>query len=157
MKKSILSTLLTASMTLSAVSFAQTTASTANPPHASPVAAPTYLGFGYVRNTLRVSMSGTQADTLSPLVQTISFRNGPVDVGFQAVHADTSLTEVTDYYWNALGTLGFAGSVAGVSRAVASYSFTYGDSRLEAVFTQQGSDILADLSWTGAALASTAY
>lgn len=156
MKKSIFA-LVAASLTLSTVSFAQTTASTPNPQHTSPVAAPTYLGLGYVRNTLRVSMSGTKADTLSPPVRTIAFKNGQLEAGFDALHADTSLTEVIDYYWNALSALGFTGSVAGVSRQVTSYSFKNGDSRLEAVFTQRGSDILADLSWTGAALASATY
>lgn len=157
MKKSILSTLLTASMTLAAVSSAQTDAATPNLQHASPVAAPTYLGLDYAQGILQVSTSTTQAEVLSPLVQTIAFKNDQLPAGFEARHTNTGFTEVVSYYWDALTKLGFTGSVDTESRRVVSYSFSNGNSRLKAVFTQNGKGVLADLSWTSAELVSTAY
>jgi hypothetical protein len=156
MKKSILSILLTASMTLAAVSFAQTDAATPTLQHASPVAAPTYLGLGYDKGILQVSTSTTQADALSPKVQTIAFKNDQLPAGFEALHTNTGLTEVVGYYWDALSKLGFTGSVDSESRRVVSYRFSNGNGRLMAVFTQNEKGVLADLSWTSAELVATA-
>ncbi len=156
MKKSILSILLTSAMTLAAVSFAQTDAATPNLQHASPVAAPTYLGLGYDKGTLQVSTSLTRADALSPKVQTIAFKNDQLPAGFKAVHANTTLSEVVSYYWDALSELGFTGSVDAESRRVVSYSFSNGNSRLLAVFTQRDGSVAADLSWTSAELVAAA-
>jgi hypothetical protein len=155
MKKSILNILLTASMTLAAVSFAQTDAATPTLQHASPVAAPTYLGLGYDKGILRVATSTIQADDLSPGVQTIAFKDGQLPAGFKAVHTNTGFTEVVGYYWDALTRLGFTSSVDSESRRVVSYSFSNGNSRLKAVFTQNEKGILADLSWTSAELVAT--
>jgi len=152
MKKSILNALLAASMTLGAVSFARTE-TTIRP--ASPVSAPTYLGLGYVQGTLQVSTSSTTAAHLSPLAQTFAFKSGQQPTGFRALHADTTLSEVVSYYWDALSELGFTSSMDAGSRRVARYRFENGDSRLLAVFTQDGGNVVADLSWTGAELVAT--
>lgn len=153
MKKIILNTLLTASMTLGAISLAQTEAAIQ---HTSPVAAPTYLGLGYVNGALQVSTSITEADHLSPKVQTIAFKNGQLPAGFKALHTNTGLTEVVGYYWSTLRELGFTGSVDEESRRVVGYSFKNGNSRLKAVFTQNERGVLANLSWTSAELVATA-
>lgn len=153
MKKSILNTLLAASMTLSAVGLAQTGTATG---HASPVVAPTYLGLGYVQGTLQVSTSSSSAADLSPLVQAITFKDGQQPAGFKALHADTTLSEVVDYYWTTLSELGFTNAMDAASRRVVSYRFENGDSRLLAVFTQNEGDVVADLSWIGTELATTA-
>jgi hypothetical protein len=156
MKKSILSILLTSAVTLAAVSFAQTDAATPTLQHASPVAAPTYLGLKYAQGILQVSTSTTEADALSPKVQTIAFKEGQLPAGFEALHTNTGFTEVVGYYWGALTRLGFTGSVDSESRQVVSYSFSNGNSRLKAVFTQSEKGVLADLSWTSPELESTA-
>lgn len=67
--------------------------------------------------------------------------------GFQAVHADTSLTEIVDYYWNTLTELGFESSVKTMSRHEIVYAFENGDRAVTAVFSQQGDRVVADLSW----------
>ena len=153
MKKIILNALLAASMTLGAISFAQTETAIQ---HASPVVAPTYLGIGYVRGALQISTSDTEADYLSPKVQTITYKEGQQPDGFQALHADTTLSEVVSYYWDALSELGFSSSMDAGSRRVTSYRFENGYSRLVAVFTQNGGNVVADLSWIGTELAATA-
>ena len=155
MNKRIVNLLLAASMTVGAVSFAQTDAATPTLQHASPVAAPTYLGLNYAQGILQVSTSTTEADALSPKVQTIAFKEGQLPAGFEAVHANTGFTEVVSYYWGALTRLGFTGSVDSESRRVVSYSFSNGNSRLKAVFTQSEKGVLADLSWTSPELVST--
>lgn len=159
MKKSILNLLLAAGMTLGAVGFAQTETLTE---HTSPVVAPTYLGLGYVQGALQVSTSSTGAASLSPEVLTIAFKaitykDGRQPAGFRALHADTTLSEVVSYYWEALSELGFTSSVDAGSRSVTSYRFENGDSRLLAVFTQDGGNVVADLSWIGAESVATAY
>lgn len=151
MNKSILNFLLTAGMTLGAVSFAQTGTAI----HASPVAAPAYLGLGYVQGTLRVSTSSTSAASLSPEAQTITYKEGQRPAGFEALHANTTLSEVVSYYWGALSGLGFTSSIEAGSRRVTSYRFEKGDSRLLAVFTQDEGNVVADLSWIGAELVAT--
>ncbi len=153
MKTSILSILFAASMTLGALSFAQTETAIR---HASPVAAPTYLGLSYVQGTLQVSINSTEAANVSPKVQTIAFKSGQQPAGFRALHADTTLSEVTSYYWDALSELGFTSSMNAGSRRVTSYRFENGDSRLLAVFTQDQGNVVADLSWIGTELAATA-
>lgn len=155
MKKSILSTLLTASMTLAAVGFAQTDAATHSLQHASSVAAPTYLGLGYVQGSLQVSTSTTEADALSPKIQSIAFKDSRLPAGFKAVHTNTTLSEVASYYWDALTKLGFTASLDTVSNDSVSYSFKNGNSRLLAAFTQREGGIVADLSWTSAELVAT--
>ena len=155
MKKSILNLLLAASMALTAISFAQSADPSPTPQHASPVAAPTYLGLGYNKGILQVSTSTTEADTLSPKVQTIAFKDGQLPAGFEALHTNTGFTEVVSYYWGALTRLGFTGSVDSESRRVVSYSFSNGNSRLMAVFTQDEGNVVADLSWIGTELAAT--
>ena len=156
MKKGIFTVLVAASMTIAAVSFAQIDAATQTLQHASPVVAPTYLGLGYGKGILQVLTSTTEADALSPLVQTIAFKDGQLPAGFEALHTNTGFTEVVGYYWDALTRLGFTGSVDSESRRVVSYSFSNGNSRLKAVFTQNGKGILADLSWISPELVSTA-
>lgn len=153
MKISILTLLLSVSMTLGTVGFAQTETAIR---HASPVVAPTYLGLSYVQGVLRVSTSNTDADYLSPKVQTITYKEGQQPAGFQALHTDTTLSEVVSYYWKALSELGFTTSVDAGSRRVTSYRFENGDSRLLAVFTQDEGNVVADLSWIGTELAATA-
>lgn len=155
MKKSILNSLLAATMTLTTVSFAQTDAATSTLQHTSPVAAPTYLSLDYTQGILQVATSTSEADTLSPKVQTIAFKDGQLPAGFEALHANTGFTEVVSYYWDALTRLGFTGSVDTESRRVVSYSFSNGNSRLKAVFTQNEKGVLADLSWTSAELVAT--
>lgn len=150
MKKSIF-VLLAASITMGAVGFAQIETPIQ---HASPVVAPTYLGFGYVRGALQVSTSNTEADHLSPKVQAIAYKDGQQPAGFRALHADTTLSEVTSYYWDALSELGFTSSMEAGSRRITSYRFENGDSRLLAVFTQNEGNIVADLSWIGTELAT---
>lgn len=140
-------------MTLGAVGFAQTETAIR---HASPIAAPTYLGLGYVQGALQVSTSTTEAAYLSPKVQAIAFKDGQLPAGFKAVHTNTTLSEVASYYWNALSELGFTTSVDSASRRVTSYRFENGDSRLLAVFTQDEGNVIADLSWIGTELAATA-
>jgi hypothetical protein len=66
------------------------------------------------------------------------------------------LSEVVDYYWNALSALGFTSSMDAASRRVVSYRFENGDSRLLAVFTQNGGNVVADLSWIGTELTAAA-
>ena len=149
MKTNIVNVLLTASIALTSLGFAQTLQ------HDSPVAAPTYLGLGYVQGTLQVSTSNTDAISLSPKVQTIAFKEGQLSTGFEALHADTTLSEVVSYYWDTLSELGFTGSVQEESRRVVTYSFSNGNDVLEAVFTQDEGEVLADFSWTGTELAST--
>jgi len=149
MKTSIMNVLLTAGIALTSLGFAQTLE------HDSPVAAPTYLGLDYVQGTLQVSTSGTDAIGFSPKVQTIAFKEGQLNTGFEALHADTTLSEVVSYYWDALSELGFTGAVQEGSRRVVTYSFGNGNNVLEAVFTQDEGEVLVDVSWTGTELAST--
>ena len=153
MNKRIVNLLRAASMTLGIVGFAQTETAIR---HASPIAAPTYLGLGYVQGALQVSTSNTEAAYLSPKVQTNTYKEGQQPAGFRAVHADTTLSEVASYYWNALSRLGFTTSVDSGSRRVTSYRFENGGSRLLAVFTQDEGNVVADLSWIGTELAATA-
>lgn len=153
MNKTLLTTVLTAGATLSALGFSQ---SEPAPQQVSPVVAPTYLGLGYSQNTLQVSTSNDAAD-LSPLIDTITFEDGQLSSGFDALHTSTSLSEVVSYYWETLSDLGFSGSVEALSREAVSYSFRNGAERLRATFTQQTNGVSADLSWTGAELISTAY
>lgn len=152
MKNTVLTTLLAASLALSTLSFAQTGTTIQ---HASPVVAPTYLGLGYAQGTLQVLTSNTEADNLSLKVQAITFKNAQQPAGFEAVHTNTTLSEVVSYYWDALSELGFTGSVQKESRRAVTYSFEKGESRLAAVFTQDEGEVLADLSWLGTELAAT--
>jgi hypothetical protein len=154
MKTSIMNVLLTSGIALTTIGFAQSETSLA---HTSPVAAPTYLGLGYSQDTLQVSTSSTDAIGLSPKVQTIAFKEGQLNTGFEALHADTTLSEVVAYYWETLSDLGFRGSVEALSGEAVRYSFSNGGTHLEAVFTQHSSDISADFSWAGVELVSTAY
>ncbi len=155
MKTSILNILFAASMSLTTIGFAQSAIATPSL-HASPVAAPTYLGLGYVQGALRVLTSSTSAANLSPEAQTIALKDGQRPAGFKALHPNTTLSEVVSYYWDALSELGFTTSVDSGSRRVTSYRFENGDSRLLAVFTQDRGNVVADLSWIGAELAATA-
>lgn len=153
MKTTVLTTLLAASLALSTLSFAQTGTTTQ---HASPVAAPTYLGLGYAQGMLQVLTSNTEADNLSPKVQSLVHEDGLLPAGFEAVHINTTLSEVVSYYWNTLSKLGFTLSVKAASGDSVSYSFANGASRLAATFTEDNGSVLADLSWIGAELAATA-
>lgn len=155
MKTNILNILFAASMTLT-IGLAQSAAATPSLQHASPVAAPTYLGLSYVQGALQVSINRTDAAKLSPKVQTIAFKNGQRPSGFLALHADITLSEVVSYYWDALSELGFTSSMDTGSRRVTSYRFENGNSRLMAVFTQNGDNVVADLSWIGTELTTTA-
>lgn len=158
MNKTLLTTVLTAGATLSTLSFSQSEpAPQPAPQYVSPVVAPTYLGLGYSQDTLQVSTRSSDAADLSPLVHTITFEQGRLSSGFEALHADTSLSEVVSYYWKTLSDLGFSGSVEALSGETVSYSFRNGAERLRATFTQQTEGASADLSWTGAELISTAY
>jgi len=156
MKTTVLNILFAANMTLTTIGLAQSAAATPSLQHASPVAAPTYLGLSYVRGALQVSINSMDAAKLSPKVQTIAFKDGQQPAGFRALHADTTLSEVTSYYWDALSELGFSSSMDAGSRRVTSYRFENDDSRLLAVFTQNGGNVVADLSWIGTELTATA-
>jgi hypothetical protein len=152
MTKTLLTTALTAGATLSALGFSKSEPALQ---HVSPVVAPTYLGLGCSQNTLQVSTSSSDAADLSPLVHTVTFEKGQLSSGFEALHADSSLSEVVSYYWETLSDLGFSGSVEALSGEAVNYSFSNGAERLRATFTQQTEGVSADLS--GAELISTAY
>ncbi|CAA9551950.1 MAG: hypothetical protein AVDCRST_MAG86-1503 [uncultured Truepera sp.] len=154
MKKGFL-TLLAPALTLS-LSSAQPEPTTPVLDHASPVAAPGYLGLSFNRGELRVRLSDVQAAHLSPKFQTVGLKQGQPDTGFRAVHADTSLTEIVNYYWSRLAELGFESSVATTDRYRVVYAFRNGERELTAIFTQQSAAVVADLSWPLEALATTA-
>jgi hypothetical protein len=150
MKNALITTALTAITALSTLGFSQTAAP-------SPVAAPTYLGLGYSRETLHVATSSRSGAALSPLVHTLTFEEGRLGRGFEALHTHTSLSEVVAYYWGALSELGFNGSVEALSGGAVNYSFSNGAEHLDATFTQHPEGISANLVWGGAELISLAY
>lgn len=154
MKKTLL-TLLAPALTLG-LSSAQPEPTTPVFEHASPVAAPGYLGLSFNGGELRVRLSDVQAARLSPEFQTLGLKQGQPDTGFRAVHADTSLTEIVNYYWSRLAELGFESSVAITDRYRVVYAFGNGERELTAVFTQQGDAVVADLSGPLEALATAA-
>lgn len=153
MKKTLITTALTAATTLSTLGFSQTAA----PVAASPVAVPTYLGLGYSRETLHVATSIRSGADLSPLVHTLTFEEDRLGSSFEALHARTSLSEVVGYYWGALNELGFDGPVEALSEEAVNYSFSNGAQRLDATFTQHPEGVSANLVWSGTELISSAY
>lgn len=154
MKKTLL-TLLAPALTLS-LSSAQPEPAVPVLEHASPVAAPGYLGLSFDGGELRVRLSDVQAAHLSPEFQTVGLKQGQPDTGFRAVHTDTSLTEIVTYYWSRLAELGFESSVATSDRYRVVYAFRNGDRELTAIFTQQSDAVVADLSWPVEALVTAA-
>lgn len=116
---------------------------------ASSVAVPGYISLSVDEGgELQVSFSDVRARSSSPRFQTLGLKQGQPEAGFRAVHTDTSLTEIVDYYWNTLTDLGFQSSVKTMSRYKIAYAFENGNRDLTAVFTEQGDSVVADLSWT---------
>lgn len=150
MKKSTLISLLATGLTFSTLSSAQTEVVTSAPTrqHASPVSAPGYLGLTYNQGELHVTFGDIRTDNLSPRFLSVGLERGQESAGFRAVHSSTSLTEIVNHYWGTLAGLGFEGSVSAATRDVVTYTFANGDRALTAVFIQQGSSVVADLSWT---------
>jgi len=140
--------------TLSSLGSAQNVEATSTLQHASPVAAPGYLGLEDDTSGLVVSFSRAKQAASSPRVEAAEVTEGPHGSELRALHADTSLTEIVAYYWRALTGLGFTGSVEATTRGEVTYAFVDGEHHLEAVFTRQGGDVTADLSWTQANLVS---
>ncbi len=153
MKKTLL-TLLAPALTLS-LSSAQPEPTTPVQ-HASPIAAPGYLGLSFNGGELQVRLSDVQVAHLSPEFQTVGLKQGQPNTGFRAVHTDTSLTKIVTYYWSRLAELGFESSVATSDRYRVVYAFRNGDRELTAVFTQQSDAVVADLSWPLETLAAAA-
>lgn len=165
MKKSTLISLLATGLTFGTLSSAQTEATGSMPApapastpaaqmtrHASPVAAPGYLGLTYTQGELHATFSDSRSDHPSPRFLTVGLEQGQSGAGFRAVHPGSSLTEIVNYYWRELAGLGFAGVVTAASRDVTTYAFADGDRDLKAVFTRQGSSVVAELSWVHAEL-----
>lgn len=140
--------------TPSSLSSAQNVEAVSTLQYASPVVAPGYLGLGNDVGGLIVSFSRAKRAASSPLVEAAEVTEGPHGLDLRALHADTSLTEIVDYYWRALTGLGFTGSVKASTRGKVTYAFVDGERHLEAVFTWQGGDVTADLSWTPVNLVS---
>jgi hypothetical protein len=156
MKKSTLILLLVTGLTFGLGS-AQSEVAVATPAaqmtrHASPVAAPGYLGLTYTHGELHATFSDSRSDHLSPKFLTVGLEQGQSGAGFRVVHPGSSLTEIVNYYWQELAGLGFAGIVTAASRDVTTYAFAVGDRDLRAVFTQKAGSVVAELSWTHAEL-----
>lgn len=156
MKKSTLIPLLVTALTFGLGS-AQSEVAVATPAaqmtrHASPVAAPGYLGLTYTRGELHATFSDSRSDHLSPKFLTVGLEQGQSGAGFRAVHPGSSLTEIVNYYWRELAGLGFEGVVTAASRDVTTYAFADGDRDLRAVFTQKAGNVVAELSWMHAEL-----
>lgn len=118
--------------------------------NASSVAVPGYISLSLDEGSeLRVGLSDVQARSSSPMYQTVGLKQRQPEPGFQAVHADTGLTEIVDYYRNTLTLteLGFGSLVETISRYGVVYAFEKGDHAMTAVFTQQDDSVAADLSW----------
>ena len=165
MKKSTLISLLATGLTFSTLSSAQTeaTGSMSAPTsesipaaqmtrHASPVAAPGYLGLTYTHGKLHATFSDSRSDHLSPKFLTVGLEQEQSGAGFRAVHPGSSLTEIVNYSWRELAGLGFKGVVTAASRDVTTYAFADGDRDLRAVFTQKAGSVVAELSWVHAEL-----
>lgn len=130
------------------LSSAQTQLTVPTLQNASPVAAPGYLALSLDEGSeLQVRLSDNQAKGSSPKFQTVGLKQGQTKAGFRTVHANTSLTEILDYYWNTLTELSFESSVETMSRFDMVYAFENGNRAVTAVFSQQGNSIVADLSW----------
>jgi hypothetical protein len=164
MKKSTLISLLATGLTFSTLNSAQTEAAAPAPAstpaaqmtrYASPVAAPGYLGLTYTQGELHATFSDSRSDHLSPKFLTVGLEQGQSGAGFRAVHPSSSLTEIVNYYWQELAGLGFEGVVTAASRDVTTYAFADGDRDLRAVFTRQGSSVVAELSWEHAELVAS--
>lgn len=150
MKKNALIFLLAIGLTFSTLSSAQTEVAASVPTrqHASPVSAPGYLGLTYSQSELHVTFSDVRTNNLSPKFISVGLAQRQESAGFRAVHSSTSLTEIVNYYWGTLTKLGFEGLVSTATRDMVTYTFANGDRDLTAVFTRQGSSVVADLSWT---------
>lgn len=105
------------------------------------------LPLSYDDGELLVVLSSSDEASLSPATTTTNRDERATGTVFQAVHTYTSLSEVIDYYWNALTSLGFEGTIDAVTADTSSYTFTNDDNQLTAVFTWQGDKVAVDLAW----------
>lgn len=154
MKTNPLITLLAAlSLALAAVGSAQ--AVTPALQHVSHVTTPGYLDLSYDHG-LHLEFSQANAADLSPVVKAIELESGPLETGFEAIHAYTSLSETVSYYWHTLTDLGFKGALEASSRDEVRYTFTRGNRHLNVVFSQRADSVVAALSWTPMTMASVA-
>lgn len=62
-------------------------------------------------------------------------------LGFAALHGDTHLTEIVDYYWNTLIGFGYTGTTEALTSESVTYFFDDGERRYRAVLAAVGDDV----------------
>ncbi len=94
---------------------------------------------GSLRATLVSSGGSTASIRTSTLKQSGTW--------FASVHPQTSLTEVADYYWDALTRLGFERTSESATEKVVIWTLQKDGRQVSVVFNQQGAGVVANISW----------
>ena len=110
-----------------------------------------YLSFAAAEHSLQTTVSATEFAGASPVFSSFRVIQGTLEpglnevvasaeVGFEAVHAYTHLSETIDYYWNTFVGLGYTPTIVAFNPERMEYVFSNGVSQYRAVFSMVDDD-----------------
>lgn len=124
-----------------------------------------YLSFAAADHNLQTTISATEFAGASPLFRSFRVTQGALEpglnqvvasaeVGFEAVHAYTHLSETIDYYWNSLTGLGYTQQMISFTSQSMEYRFASAEKQYRAVFAVVGDDITVSFTPVATLVAS---